>query len=440
MKSYPCWAVVLALCGIGSLPAQVPLAPGTQADTPAATTMQPATMASGAATPLAALIAEAEAANPQIAAADHTYQAATKVSRQVTTLPDPTLTLQSFSVGNPLPGAGFNTSDFAYIGIGASQQLPYPGKLRLKGEAADRAADAELARVELLRASVAEQVKLDYLQLAYKQATLDILSRNDRVLQQLIADSLSRYSLGQGTQADVLKAQIEHTKLLREITGHHQDMGQLQADLKQLLHRDQTSPEIVTEPLAATPIQTTAAALQALVVQHNPNVAVDQKLIAANSSQVASAERERKPDFDVAYMFQQTGPGYSDYYMATLNLRLPRRKRVEAEVAEASEKLASARKQLDAQLQMQLAEVAKQYVTVTSTNELIAEYRDGLLPQAQAILNSEQTSYQSGSQPFAPVLTSLLDLLTYEHDYQQAILDHETALAKLETLTGATLR
>jgi len=31
-------------------------------------------------------------------------------------------------------------------------------------------------------------------------------------------------------------------------------------------------------------------------------------------------------------------------------------------------------------------------------------------------------------------------LLTFEHDYQQAILDHETALARLEALTGAQLR
>jgi len=38
------------------------------------------------------------------------------------------------------------------------------------------------------------------------------------------------------------------------------------------------------------------------------------------------------------------------------------------------------------------------------------------------------------------VLSSLLDLLTFEHDSQQALLDHETALARLETLTGAQLR
>src|SRR5665213_2521955 len=91
-------------------------------------------------TPLSELLAEAGRANPDIRAADHTWQAAIHVRQQVTTLPDPQFTLQEFSVGSPRPFAGLNTSNFAYIGIGASQDLPYPGKLRLKGEAADRAA------------------------------------------------------------------------------------------------------------------------------------------------------------------------------------------------------------------------------------------------------------------------------------------------------------
>ena len=81
--------------------------------------------------PLSELIAEAEANNPRIHAAEHDWLASTHVRKQVTTLPDPQFTIQEFSVGSPKPFAGFTTSNFAYIGIGASQQLPYPGKLRL---------------------------------------------------------------------------------------------------------------------------------------------------------------------------------------------------------------------------------------------------------------------------------------------------------------------
>jgi outer membrane protein TolC len=394
----------------------------------------------GMSTPLATLISEAQSNNTQVSAADHAWKAATHVAQQVTTLPDPQFTVQSYSVGSPKPFAGFSNSDFAYIGFGASQDIPYAGKLHLKGEVANRDADMQQAQADLLRTSITDQVKLLYLRLAYLDSALSILGRNDAVLKPMIETGLSRYSLGQGSQADVLKAQIEHTKILREVTMHHQEMGQLQASLKELLHRLQTSADIVPEPLSLTPLQRTAEELQALVVSHNPAVSVDAADVHKQDAQLRSAQREGKPDFNVGYMFQQTGGGYRDYYMLTLNMRLPRRKRVEAGVAEAAESLERSRQELDSQVQQQLAEVQKQYIAVTNTAELLSEYQDGLLPQAEATFRAEQTTYQSGKETLAPVLSSLLDVLTFEHDSQQALLDHETALARLETLTGAQLR
>jgi outer membrane protein TolC len=391
-------------------------------------------------TPLAALISEAQSNNTQVSAADHAWKAATHVAQQVTTLPDPQFTVQSYSVGSPKPFAGFSNSDFAYIGFGASQDIPYPGKLQLKGEVANRDADMQEAQADLLRTSITDQVKLLYLRLAYFDATLSILGRNDAVLKPLIETGLSRYSLGQGSQADVLKAQIEHTKILREVTAHHQEMGQLQASLKELLHRSQSSPDIVPEPISLTPLQRTADELQALVIAHNPAVSVNTADVHKQDAQLKSAQREGKPDFNIGYMFQQTGGGYRDYYMLTLNMRLPRRKRVEAGVAQAAESLEQSRQELDSQVQQQLAEVQKQYIAVTNTAELLKEYQDGLLPQAEAAFRAEQTDYQSGKETFAPVLSSLLDVLTFEHDSQQALLDHEIALSRLETLTGAQLR
>jgi len=394
----------------------------------------------GMPTPLAALISEAQSSNTQVSAADHAWKAATHVAQQATTLPDPQFTVQSFSVGSPKPFAGFSNSDFAYIGFGAAQEIPYAGKLRLRGEAADREADVKQTQADFLRSSITDQVKLLYLRLAYLDATLAILGRNDAVLKPMIETALSRYSVGQGSQADVLKAQIEHTKILRELTTHHEEMGQLQADLKELLHRSQSSPDIVPEPLSLTPLRRTADELRKLVLAHNPSLAVDAAGVQKQDAQLKSAQREGKPDFNVGYMFQQTGGGYRDYYLLTVSMRLPRRKRVEAEVAEAVESLQQSRQELESQSQKQLAEAQKQYIAVTSSAEMITEYQDGLLPQARAAFQAEQTSYQSGKEVFAPVLSSLLDVLTFEHDYQQALLDHETALARLETLTGAELR
>ena len=87
-------------------------------------------------TPLADLLQEAEKNNPQVEAARQGWQAAKQVPTQVSTLPDPQFTLQHLSVGSPRPFAGYANSDFAYIGLGVTQDIPYPGKLKLRGEIA----------------------------------------------------------------------------------------------------------------------------------------------------------------------------------------------------------------------------------------------------------------------------------------------------------------
>ncbi len=391
-------------------------------------------------TPLAQLIAEAEANNSQISAADHSWKAATHVSQQVTTLPDPQFTVQQFSVGSPKPFAGFSNSDFAYIGLGASQEIPYPGKLRLKGEVANREVDTQHAQADVVRTSVAEQVKLIYLRLSYLEGTVAILQRNESLLLPLIQSGLARYSVGQGSQADVLRAQIDHTKILREVTMHHQEMGQLQAELKQLLHRSQDSLDIQPELLTTTPFRYTSQELLAMVEEHNPTVHVSVNAVQKQDAQLKSAQRDGKPDFNVGYMFQQTGSGYRDYYMLTFSMTLPRHKRVKGEIAEATEMLSRSKQELDSQVQQQLAEVQKQYIAAINTSELLTQYQEGLIPQAQAVFQSEEAAYRSNKQQFAPVLSSLLDELTFEHDFQQALLDHEMALVRLETLTGAILR
>ena len=97
--------------------------------------------------PLSQLLAEAESNNPQISGADHEARAARQMTPQVATLPDPKFTFQQFSVGSPKPFAGYTNSDFAYVGVGASQELPYPGKLRLRGQVAERGADVQQAEV-----------------------------------------------------------------------------------------------------------------------------------------------------------------------------------------------------------------------------------------------------------------------------------------------------
>jgi outer membrane protein, heavy metal efflux system len=391
-------------------------------------------------TPLPQLLAEAGENNPEISAADHGARAARQMAPQVTTLPDPKFTYQQLSVGSPKPFAGYTNSDFAYIGVGASQGLPYPGKLRARGAVAERNAETKQAEVEVTKTGIADAVKVDYLQLAYLQQTLGILQQNEAVLDQLIQDATAHYQVGQGMQQDVLQAQINRTKIVKEITMHHQLMGQTQAHLKGLLSRDQGSPDIVTEDLIATPFQRTCEDLLAMVRQNNPKIQVDGSSIRKQDAQVASAKREGKPDFEVGYLYQNTDRKYRDYYMFTFDVRFPRKTRVNAAIAEATEKRSESQQTLNAHLQQQLAEAQDGYVKAASDEELLKEYREGLIPQSDAAYRATLSAYASNREQFIHVLSYFTDLLSLRLEYAQTLMDHEAALAHLETLTGATLR
>jgi len=391
-------------------------------------------------TSLSTLLREADANNSQIISAEDAWRASEHVEAQVSALPAAEITFQSFSVGSPKPFAGFSNSEFAYVSLGASQELPYPGKLKLRGEVAHREMETQKEGVAVTRSSVAEQVKLLYLQIAYSTSAIAYLDRIDSLLRSVIQDALSQYALGKGSQSAVIKAQMERTQILRQDTMHNQELWQAQARLKQLLHRTQDSPDIYPDPLIATAFAIDPQELQGQLRANNPTLMVDAHAVDKQKAQLASAKRDSRPDFNVGYDFQITGDDYRNRYMFSANIRFPNRRRVEAEIAQAVELETRARHEMDSDAQQKMADLQEQYVAVKSTSDLLNEYKEGLIPQAEAVFHSEQSAYQSNKQELGPVLSALLDILTLESDYQQAILDHEAALVRIETLTGRTIR
>src|SRR5262252_1466063 len=131
---------------------------------------------------LVELIREVEQRNPDIAAAEQGYQAATHVAGQVSAFPDTLVMVQHFGVGSPRPFAGYSNSEFAYIGFGASQEIPYPGKRTLRAQVANQEAEARRFQVDSARRSIVDQLKAAYFRLAYLQETLGVLQRSDDVL------------------------------------------------------------------------------------------------------------------------------------------------------------------------------------------------------------------------------------------------------------------
>jgi len=390
----------------------------------------------GAPTSLHDLLQEAEQKNPQIAASFHAWQASRYVPKEASALPETQLSVQQFSVGSPRPFSGYSNSEFAYIGFGASQDIPYPGKRPLRARVAEHESESMEAQTDSIRRTVAGNLKMVYFQLAYIQQTLGILRKSDDLLSQVEQAAEARYRVGQGNQQDVLKAQLQHTKILQEVAHHHQEEGLLEAQIKQLLGRSQESPDIVAETLTVRTLPYAASDLLQHARQQNPDIRSKQASIRQQETQVELAHKNFRPDLNVAYMYQHTNDQTRDYYMATSGIRLPNRGRQKAELAEAEENQERVRRDMDAESQRVLSEVQQQYVRAKTAEEQLKIYSDGLIPQSEATFRSALSAYQSNRQDFQSLLSSFLDVLNLDLEYRSALVEHESALAELERLTG----
>jgi outer membrane protein TolC len=393
----------------------------------------------GTPTSLRELVQEAEQKNPQIAAAYYGWQAARNIPKQVSAFPETQVSVQQFSVGSPRPIAGYSNSDFAYIGFGASQDIPYPGKRELRARVAEHEAESIEAQADSVRRTVVGNIKMVYFRLAYIQQTIGVLQKIDDVVNQVQQATEARYRVGQGNQQDVLKAQLQHTKILQEIAHHHQEEGLLEAQIKQLLGRPQESPDVLAETLVKRAFPYTATELLQRAREQNPDVRAKQASTRQEENQVELARKNFRPDFNVQYSYEHTASQFRDYYMATFGIRLPNRGREKAELAEAQQNQERAGKELDAESQRVLSEVQQQYVRAKTSEEQLKIYSGGLLPQSEATFRSGLSAYQSNRQDFESLLSGFLDVLNLDLEYRSELVEHELALAELERLTGVDL-
>src|SRR5215469_5400373 len=393
------------------------------------------------ATPLSELLKEAQQNSPQIRAAQQGTQAAKEMPAQVSSLPDPTFQLQQVNVGSPRPFAGYTNSEFAYIGFGASQDIPYPGKLKLKGEIARREADIAGSHADSVSLGVLAEIKTTYYQLACLSQTLDILNNDQQLLRQVERAADARYRSGMGNQQYILQAQVQQTKLLRDISMHHLEEGKLQARLKQLVNRPQSSPDIRPVVLSETALHISFDEILAAAASQNPDLAATQHTIDRDALQVDAARKDFKPDFNIQGMWQRTDPTqFRAYYQITFGVKIPLHYgKQRAELAQAQAELSRARSDREAQSQQLAADLRQQYVIAEQSAELLKINREGLIPESRTGFQAGLASYQNNRQDFQPLLNSYLDILRLDQESLETLADHETAIARIEQMTGLSL-
>jgi len=392
---------------------------------------------------LADLLAEGERNNPQIQAARHEFEAAKQVPTQASTLPDPQVVLQHVSVGSPRPFAGYTNSDFAYIGLGFSQDIPYPGKLWLRGEIAKKEADVSQQRYESVRRAVLMEIKGAYFQLAYLAKRRAILDGNGQLLRQVEQAAEAHYRSGMGNQQEIIQAQLQQTKLLRETTDNELEAGKIQAALKRLLNRPQASSDIEPAELQETSASYSYDQLLSVAQSNNSEIGAAQKMVEKQGIKVEAAKKDFYPDFNLQYMWQRTDPTqFRAYYMVTVGVRIPiyRGRKQQPELAQAQAEQSSAKSEYETQSQQVAFQLRQHFLSAEKSAELLKIYREGLIPQAHAELQAGLAAYQSNRQDFQALLASFLDVLKLDEEYWQTLAEHETALAQIEQLAGLSLR
>jgi outer membrane protein, heavy metal efflux system len=389
--------------------------------------------------PLADVVAEALARNPEISAAERRHDAARQRPAQERSLPDPMFSAGYNASGNPLPGAGLGTEPIANIGVMVSQELPYPGKLDLRASIASREADAEFQQIEAARLSITARVKQAYYRLAYTYAVGDVLTRNRDLLDTLLKVSENRYAVGQAAQQDVIKAQTQLSILELQLERIRQERATREGELNALLSRPIAAPVGRPDDLQLTAFDISLDSLVTLASEHAPMLRRDQIMIDRAQLSVDAARRDYKPDFAVTGGYYYMG-AMPPMYEFRFDVKVPlQRARRAAAVAERLSTVEQARSTYDSTRLGLQGRVQEDYQMASTSVRLARLYRDTVLPQARLALESSMASYETGHVDFLSVLTNFGTVLEYEMNYFEELAGYHTAVSRLEEMTGTPL-
>jgi cobalt-zinc-cadmium efflux system outer membrane protein len=163
------------------------------------------------------VIREALEKNPEAQSALHTINALRLRVPQVKALPDPMVS--AGWAGNLAPFSVMRGDNSSYRGLTVSEQFPYPGKLKLRGEIASKEAEAAQADYEAIRRRVSAEVKAAYYDYFYYDQAIQTTERNKELLEKLSKIAEARYRVGKAMQADVLRSQVEISLLIEKLTS-----------------------------------------------------------------------------------------------------------------------------------------------------------------------------------------------------------------------------
>jgi cobalt-zinc-cadmium efflux system outer membrane protein len=384
-------------------------------------------------------------ANPDLQSTYEQWQASTKRISQMKALPDPTLGLNMMNL--PVNSFALDQEPMTGKQISLMQPIPFPGKLELKGKIAE--SESEIVRQQHLerKNQLIKQAKLWYYELYYIDRALETVRDNLLLIEDFTEIAETRYSVGQGLQQDVLRAQVAQSKMLDRETTLQEKRQSLRAKLNFLLNQPSDTP-------LGTPVLPTSASwdgsLERLMTQaeaQNPMLTAWKSVLTKSDQAVELSQKDRYPDFAVGMAYTQrqelqNGMKGYDLLSAMVNIRLPiyRKQKQDQKVEQTKLQQNAARygyadvqNAISRKLEEALAELRK-------GQKLLDLYESGIIPQAEESMESSLAGYQNDQVDFLSLLDSELTLFNFQLDYHRYLADYHQAMAKLTALTGSEIQ
>lgn len=384
---------------------------------------------------LASALAYAREHNPSIQAARERLLAAQARPVQVSALDDPVFTYEGFNIPE-----NFDLSRTDNNILKLSQKFPFPGKRRLRGRIATHEAAIVQEELRMTEVTTHTEVKKAYYNLWQGHQNLLVYSRDKELMVQFAIIAEKKYAVGQVSQPDVLRAQVELTRLINRVTTETLKLGEARAALNGLLSRSSEAPLGIPNDAPNPIISRSFAELAELTVKARPEIAARTAAIARDSATLALARKAYFPDFEV-YVERFINSSRKDGVGVIVSASIPLayREKHDAGVAEAGAQLNAGKADLRAAQDKALAEVKSALVRAQTAVELVNLFTQTHIPQAEQALDSSRISYQTGKLDFLSLIDSLRAVEQVHLEHIAAAADFEEAYADLERAVGQEL-
>ena len=324
-----------------------------------------------------------------------------------------------------------------------TQAFPGRGKRGLRVSVAESDVTEAKDQLAAVRLRVRVEVRKDFYDLLKTQDELRIHDQHVGIARQAIAAARIRYTVGKVPQQDLLKAQLELTRLAEHMIGFDRDAEVARARLNTLLARDPAAPLSVQGDYGIVSDLPSKADLEQLALRSRPDLMEAEAAAEKSRQQQSLAKKAYAPDFTVSagYMLMPPTASMRNTYMVEGSMSLPwlNHRKHDAEIATAGAAVTEQDAELAALRTQAFGQIKESLAEAEASQKFAALYQNSLRPQAEATLHAAVIAYENNQTDFLNLLDSQMQVIDIDLAWLQALADFNTRMADLELAVGAPI-